>query len=61
MPLNVSTWISPADFSDDSSNTAVLTFVVMTESSTISPVPSCVGVDAQPMIEDITSVTKKAG
>src|SRR5450631_237073 len=49
MPLNVSTLIS-ADFSDGSLKIAVLTLPVMTVSSTYSPVASCFGVEAQPII-----------
>src|SRR5664279_1059238 len=47
MPLNVSTLIS-ADLSVASLRIAALTLVVMTVSSTYSPVPSCLAVDAQP-------------
>jgi hypothetical protein len=46
MPLNVSTLISEL-FKPGSSKIADLTLVVMTLSSTYSPVPSCVRVDAQ--------------
>ena len=46
-PLKVSTLIS-ADFSDGSLKTAIFTLVVMTVSSTYSPVPSFVGVEAHP-------------
>src|SRR6185503_8947263 len=49
-PLKVSTLIS-ADFSVGSLKTAVFTLVVMTVSSTYSPVPSCLGVEAHPRKE----------
>src|SRR5271157_5991121 len=58
-PLKVSTLIS-ADFSDGSFITAALTFVVMTLSSTYSPVPSCLGVDAQPKQEASKSIRKSS-
>src|SRR5689334_20577648 len=47
MPLNVSTLIS-ADLSVDSLRMAAFTLVVMTVSSTYSPVPACLVVEAQP-------------
>lgn len=46
-PLKVSTLVS-ADFSEGSLKTAALTFVVRIVSSRYSPVPSFVGVAAQP-------------
>jgi hypothetical protein len=54
-PLKVSTLIS-ADFSIGSLKTAALTLVVMTLSSTYSPVPSCFGVD-----EHATEVSQRHG
>src|SRR4029450_8042602 len=58
-PLKVSTLIS-ADFSDGSPNTAAFTLVVMTVSSTYSPVPSCLGVEAHPR-KDISRTAKQKG
>jgi len=56
-PLKVSTLIS-ADFKVGSLNMAALTLVVMTLSSTYSPVPSFVGVDAQPKENSNAKVIK---
>src|SRR5476649_2808632 len=50
-PLNVSTLTSVAFTCASSANTA-LTFVVIQLSVTYSPVPSCVGVDMQPVTDN---------
>src|SRR3989338_9897612 len=58
VPLKVSTLIS-ADFKVGSLNMAALILVVMTVSSTYSPVPSWVEVDAHPRTEASAMMKKK--
>src|SRR3954467_9923213 len=57
-PLNVSTLIS-ADLRFGCSKIAVFTFVVITVSSTYSPVPSDREVEAQPMVAAAARTARK--
>src|SRR3954467_15967356 len=57
-PLNVSTLIS-ADLRFGSPKIAVFTLVVITESSTYSPVPSDREVEAQPMVAAAARIARK--
>ena len=59
VPLKVSTLIW-ADFRVGSLKIAAFTLVVMTVSSTYSPVPSCLDVDAQPSMDTNRTAKKKA-
>src|SRR4051812_43735429 len=58
VPLNVSTLIS-ADLRLGCSKIAVFTFAVITESSTYSPVPSDLGLEAQPSAVTATRAARK--
>src|SRR6185295_10141485 len=57
--LKVSTWMS-VDFKPDEPSIADLTFAVIAESSTYSPVPSRVEVAAQPSMPANRKTPKKA-
>src|SRR3954467_8463584 len=57
--LNVSTLIS-ATLSDGSAKIAAFTLLVITESSTYSPVPSRVDVEAQPIMETMSTAAASA-